>query len=237
MAGLTRINREELRPNHLSLINDGAGYAFLTQTGSRPDTLVIKPDDSHPSAEIQWQDQVRYFTAGKAALYVVSSLNDQPPGIWRYDLASGSTVCVVANVEKPFRYALNSRMTTETLTNGTGEQLTCYLLSPAHLMGKVKHPLVIGILGNQEMGFSWSANHEAIANCGAYFVNVDRHERDASKWADDAFAAYEALAKRPEIDTNQAVVIGRVHALEGGGTKSGWQAANRGVGQDLDASV
>jgi hypothetical protein len=35
----------------------------------------------------------------------------------------------------------------------------------------------------------------------------------------------------------QAVVIGRVHALEGGGTKSGWQAANRGVGQDLDASV
>jgi hypothetical protein len=34
-----------------------------------------------------------------------------------------------------------------------------------------------------------------------------------------------------------AVVIGRVHALEGGGTKSGWKAANRGVGQDLDASV
>jgi hypothetical protein len=34
-----------------------------------------------------------------------------------------------------------------------------------------------------------------------------------------------------------AVVIGRVHALEGGGTKSGWKAANRRVGQDLDASV
>src|ERR1019366_1366093 len=33
------------------------------------------------------------------------------------------------------------------------------------------------------------------------------------------------------------VVIGRVHALAGGGTKSGWQAANRRVGQDLDASV
>jgi hypothetical protein len=34
-----------------------------------------------------------------------------------------------------------------------------------------------------------------------------------------------------------SVVIGRVHALAGGGTKSGWQAANRRVGQDLDASV
>lgn len=33
------------------------------------------------------------------------------------------------------------------------------------------------------------------------------------------------------------VVIGRVHALPGGGTTSGWQAANRRVGQDLDASV
>jgi hypothetical protein len=39
------------------------------------------------------------------------------------------------------------------------------------------------------------------------------------------------------LGTFTPVVIGRVHALEGGGTKSGWQAANRGVGQDLDASV
>jgi hypothetical protein len=38
-------------------------------------------------------------------------------------------------------------------------------------------------------------------------------------------------------DGRDPVVIGRVHALEGGGTKSGWQAANRRVGQDLDASV
>jgi hypothetical protein len=40
-----------------------------------------------------------------------------------------------------------------------------------------------------------------------------------------------------EVQARLAVVIGRVHALEGGGTKSGWQAANRRVGQDLDASV
>ena len=33
------------------------------------------------------------------------------------------------------------------------------------------------------------------------------------------------------------VVIGRVHAPAGGGTELGWQAANRRVGQELDASV
>ena len=53
------------------------------------------------------------------------------------------------------------------------------------------------------MGFNRSGNHEAMVNCGAYFASVDRHQRDASKWADDAFAVYEALAARPEIDTNR----------------------------------
>jgi len=44
-------------------------------------------------------------------------------------------------------------------------------------------------------------------------------------------------AETAEIEGWEPVVIGRVHALEGGGPKSGWEAANRGVGQDLDASV
>ena len=47
----------------------------------------------------------------------------------------------------------------------------------------------------------------------------------------------EFAAKAADIVGLYPVVIGRVHALEGGGTKSGWKAANRGVGQDLDASV
>jgi hypothetical protein len=205
---VTRIEGNECRPNHLSLVNNAEGYAYLNQPGAKPDTLVIKPDDSHPATEIQWQDQVRYFAAGKDAVYVVSSLNDQPPGIWRCDVASGATEGVVPNVEKPFRYVLNSHIAVEAITNGTGERLTCYLLSPAHLTGRTKHPLVIGILGYQEMGFTWSANHEAIANCGAFFASVDRHQRDYSKWADDAFAAYEALIKRPDIDANKVYLYG-----------------------------
>jgi hypothetical protein len=208
IEGVTRIKRNEYRPNHLSLVNDAHGYAFLNQAGAKPDTLVIKPDDSHPATEIQWQDQVRYLAAGKDAVYVVSSLNDQPPGIWKCDVASGAIECVVPNVEKPFRYVLNSHIAVEAITNGTGEKLTCYLLAPAHQTGRPKHPLVIGILGNQEMGFTWSANHEAIANCGAYFVSVDRQQRAYSKWADDAFAAYEALIKRPEIDANKVYLYG-----------------------------
>jgi dipeptidyl aminopeptidase/acylaminoacyl peptidase len=203
---VTRIKGHDVRPNHVMLINDGEGYAYFTQTGAEPDRLIIKPDDAHPATEVRWQDQVRYFAAGRDAVYVVSSLNDEPPGIWRCEAASGFTECVAPNVEQRFRYARNSHIAVTTITNASGEELTCYLLAPAHLTGGQKHPLVIGILGNQEMGFSWSANHEAIANCGAFFASVDRHQRGYSSWAEDAFTVYETLVQRPEIDRNKVLL-------------------------------
>lgn len=208
ITDVTRITDYQRRPSHLSLVNDAHGYAFLIQTGTKPDTLVVKPDDSHPATEIQWQDRVRFLAAGKEAVYVISSLNDQPPGIWRCDVASGATECVVPNVEKPFRYVLDSHIALTAITNAAGERLTCYVLSPAHLTSGRKHPLVIGILGYQEMGFTWSANHEAIANCGAFFATVDRERRSYPQWADDAFALYEDLVKRPDIDANKVYLYG-----------------------------
>ena len=208
LRDVIRIQGKEAHPNHLMLLNNGEGYAYFTQTTAEPDRLLIKPDGTHPATEVRWQDQVRYFAAGKDAVYVVNSLNDQPPGIWRCEAASGATECVVPNFERPFRYVLNSHIAVEAITNSVGEALTCYVMAPAHLTGRRQHPLVIGILGNQEMGFTWSANHEAIANRGAFFTTVDRRQRDYAKWADDAFAAYEALIKRPEIDANKVYLYG-----------------------------
>ena len=46
-----------------------------------------------------------------------------------------------------------------------------------------------------------------------------------------------SIAAIEPIDEVQPLVIGRVHVLPSGGTESGWQAANRSVGQNLDASV
>jgi hypothetical protein len=200
---LARFDPAEYLPSRLAFLNDGEGYAFLTQTGATPDTLVVKPDESHPPMQFPWQDQVKAMTAGSHAVYVTSSLNDEPTGIWKYDPASGLAECVVPNVPKRFSYAQKSHIARETMTNAAGETLTYYLLSPAHLTARQKHPLVVGILGNVEMGFTWSANHEAIANTGAYFVCVDRHRREFSQWANDALAVYEAVARRPGVDTNR----------------------------------
>lgn len=208
LRDVIRIQGNQARPNHLMLLSDGEGYAYFTQTGDQPDHLVLKPGGTQPAMDIQWQDQVRFFAAANDAVYVVSSLNDQPPGIWRCQAASGVTECVVPNVEKPFSYVLNSHIAIEAITNSAGEALAAYVMAPAHQTGRSKHPLVIGTLGYQEMGFTWSANHEAIANCGAFFVTVDRRQRGYSQWGEDAFAAYEALVKRPEIDASKVYLYG-----------------------------
>jgi len=203
VANVTRIHSGEF---HFTLINHGEGYAYLTDVGESPCTLVVKPDNSHPPMQFQLQDQVQNFVAGEHAIYVVSSLHDEPSGIWRCDLASGAMECVAPNVEKPFACVRNPRLTTDTITNGAGEPLTYYWLSPTHSAAVTKHPLVIGILGIGQY-FAWSVNFEAFANCGAFFVSLDRHQRDSSQWADDAFAVYENLARRPDMDTNKVFLF------------------------------
>jgi hypothetical protein len=71
--------------------------------------------------------------------------------------------------------------------------------------------------GKEYMGF-----HTELAVYGGHDKQLSQKELEA---------LHRAIQDLP------LVVIGRVHALAGGGTKSGWQAANRRVGQDLDASV
>ena len=141
-------------------------------------------------------------TAGQRTHYVIKPLHDEPPAIWKYADGADSPECVVPNVEKPFRYAQFCPIERSVITNKSGDRLTYYLLSPPTAGNDKKHPMVVGILGIGEMGFDWSANHEAIANCGFYFVSVDRNNRDYSQWGDDALAVYQALAHRLEIDTN-----------------------------------
>src|ERR1039457_7640479 len=71
---------------------------------------------------------------------------------------------------------------------------------------------------------------------GVYYLkNKTTGEQTSLKTRD--WAEAEKFPKVVDGGGWRAVVIGRVHALEGGGTKSGWKAANRRVGQDLDASV
>jgi hypothetical protein len=205
MAGVMRIKPDESLPAHLSFINNGEGYAFLNQPYPDPDQLVIKPNDSHAATQFLWsgnQGRIKYFAAGDHAIYLISSLNDMPTGIWRYDLASATAECVMPQVPKYFSDSQNGRLTTDTITNGAGEKLTFYLHSTAEPSAKPTYPLVIGIPG-AAVTVCWNDDINAFSDCGAFSVTIDRTHRDSSKWADDAFTVYKALAKRPDIDTNR----------------------------------
>ena len=141
-------------------------------------------------------------SAGQRVVYAIKALNDEPAGIWKYDSTPDSPVCVVPNAEKKFKYARYCHIERGPATNAASDALTYYLLPPPHAKPGEKCPLVVGILGIGEMGFDWSANHEAIANCGAYFVSVDRNGRDYSQWAEDALTVGRALMGKLAIDTN-----------------------------------
>jgi hypothetical protein len=153
-------------------------------------------------AEYDYLDQ-NQNSARKRPRFVIESLYDQPPGIWEHDPDSPVPRCVVPNVDKPFNYVQNAPMEQGIVTNASGERLTYYLLDPVHGTGKAGHPLVLAILGINEMGFSWSHNYEAFANCGAYFLSVDRRGRDYSQWGDDALTVYQVLASKLAINTNR----------------------------------
>jgi hypothetical protein len=134
--------------------------------------------------------------------FAVASLYGEAPAIWQHVSDSQTPRCVVPNVEKPFRYVKNAPIEEGLVTNAAGDKLTYYLLTPANNVAGARHPLVLAILGMNEMGFTWSHNHEAFANCGAYFVSVDRRGRGYEQWAKDVLSIYQALACRLAVDTN-----------------------------------
>jgi dienelactone hydrolase len=82
-------------------------------------------------------------------------------------------------------------------------------LQPTDSTGNQKHPLVVGIMGNGEIGYTWDRFAQTIASCGGYFVCMDRRGRgEADQWAEDAFCAYEFLSKHFDVDTNNVYALG-----------------------------
>jgi hypothetical protein len=203
---ITRISAAEYQPDHVTLVNGGKGYAFMSQL-NLTNILVIKSDQTHAPVKLRWPDQIAGFTAGQQEIFVTSSLSAGPVEIDRYDLASGATECAVPNAEEHFDYATNCVIARNQITNAAGDTLTYYLYAPPERAANQKHPLVIGILGVGQPGFAWGAYYEAFANCGNYYAYIERYHRE-SFLTEDVLSVYESLAQRPEIDTNNVYLYG-----------------------------
>lgn len=177
-------------------------FTPLLVTGYNADVI----QEAIPAEELA-QAERNYLGAAssddkKHPRFVVQSLYGQAPGIWEYTPGNSEPRCVIPNLEKRNRYTADAPIETGQVTNASGEKLTYYLLAPVHAAPNIKHPFVLAILGINEMGFAWSHNHEALANCGAYFVSVDRRGRDAIRWSEDALTVFRALSAQLPVDTN-----------------------------------
>ncbi len=207
LTAITKVNTSEYHLGYLSLINDGKGYTFMSQIGTS-NIMVTKLDDSHPPVRFQWPDQFSRFVPGQHEIFVASSLNHGPTGIGRYDLASASAECVVPRSDKNSYYLTNATAECNRITNASGKTLTCYLYKPPRRSSVRKHPLIIGIDGIAPVGFAWNPNYQAFADCGYYYMYVERYQRNYSQWGEDVLAVYKSLAKRPDIDTNRVYLLG-----------------------------
>jgi dipeptidyl aminopeptidase/acylaminoacyl peptidase len=207
LADITKINTKEYHVGYLNLINNGKGYVFMSQIGTT-NMMVTRLDDSHASVQFQWPDQFSRFVPGQHEIFVASSLSNGPTGIWKYDVATGSTECVVPRAEENSYYLTNATVNWGRITNASGEMLTYYLYAPPRQSSVKKHPLIIGIGGIAPVGFAWNPNYQAFAECGYYFMYVERYQRNYSQWGEDVLTVYESLVKRLDIDKNRVYLYG-----------------------------
>lgn len=201
LTNITRIDSNEYHPESVTLINEGKGYVFVSQMGMT-NTMVTKLDGAHAPVRFQWPDQFSHFVSGQHEIFMTTSINHGPTGIWKYDLASGVVECAVRRADDSY-YLTNATVEWHQITNATGETLTYYLYVPSRQITSKKHPLIVGITGVGHPGFAWNAEFQPFAVCGYYFVYVEHYQRNGSEWSQDALTVYESLAKNADIDTNR----------------------------------
>ena len=169
---------------------------------------MIKFDRQRPPARLPWQSEIKSYAVCGHQLFVMSSLTNEPMGIWKYDLVSGTLERLVANQEQPFRYAVNQPPREHDFTNAAGKRLSYYLLEPAAPAPGQPAPVVFGCMGKLEKAYVWDRYAQTVANCGFYFVIPDRRNSDVSEWAADAVSIYEDLKKRINLDPSRVHLLG-----------------------------
>jgi hypothetical protein len=175
------------------LTNDPAGSAFCIKTAS-PDAPVTVP----------WHGGVRSFTLSGGQLFFLGYADNEPPGIWRYDLGSQAFDCIVRSTSGPLKNSLGQPATVRLMTNSLGEQRFYHLWTPRRIAPNKRYPLLLAQEHN-----TWFPCFQLAALCGCFAAVADRpswhtwngqHERT---WTEDVGSLYELMAQNPSVDTNR----------------------------------
>ncbi|MCW5555310.1 MAG: hypothetical protein KIS67_24505 [Verrucomicrobiae bacterium] len=195
-------------PTQARLLNGGRGYAYLNESDFSLNTPVVRMERSQPPVSLPWRSEIKSFAVSQEQLFVISALTNEPTGIWKLDLNSGALEQIVSNQERPFQFATSQPPIQNFMTNASGKRLTYYLLAPSHVKPGQPAPLVFGVMGKLEQAYNWDRYAQTIANCGYYFVIVDRRNSAVNEWADEALSVYEALVHQVSVDTNRVYALG-----------------------------
>lgn len=211
-------------------INQGGGWAYVSQSQPQHDTLVIQTNFSIASTtRIKFSvDLSSYYSQGftlsftAAAngkrLFIPGVFNDEiVPSIWEYDLDSLSLRPVVPTPKCPLLRARDDSLLRQTMTLPSGHTTGYQIQFPPDFdrHQKRRYPVIIA---NQYM----DAYASAFADCGVIYVTVGSgaHEDgpEEKKWESDAWEFYKYLAGTPYVDTKR-IFLGAACAETGGLSK------------------
>jgi hypothetical protein len=214
--------------NDAKWINGGRGYAYIAPSQEKSVSgLVVKNNaDTHPN--ILFPDQnIQYLMVSPdgQSLFVCGEINDQlGSGIWEYGLASKQSRCVVPGSEKPMQYSKDIQP--QFLDYKSVNGIVVYPPANYDPAKHKKYPIVITSIGFKAAQPYISQYAEAVANAGAYFVDVDRpwdnKGTGITVWETTMYDFYNQMAEIPNIDfdkkkifilSNSAQSVGLMHML------------------------
>ena len=211
-------------------INQGEGWAYVSQSEPQHDTLVIQTNFSTASTtRIKFSvDLSSYYSQGftlsftPAAngrrLFIPGIFNDEiVPSIWEYDLDSSSLRPVVTVPETPLLHARDDGLLRQTMTLPSGHTTGYQIQFPPGFNRRQKRRYPV-IIANQYM----DAYASAFADCGVIYVTVGSgaHEEgpQEEQWESDLWEFYKYLAGTPYVDTRR-IFLGAACAETGGVSK------------------
>jgi hypothetical protein len=185
--------------NDAKWINGGRGYAYIAPSQEKSVSgLVVKNSaDSHPA--ILFRDEnIQYLMVSPDGqrLFICGEINDQfGSGIWEYGLASKQLRCVVPGSEKPMQYSKDIQP--QFLDYKSVNGIVVYPPANYDPAKHKKYPIVITSIGFKAAQPYISQYAEAVANAGAYFVDIDRpwdnKGNGISVWETTMYNFYKAL--------------------------------------------
>ncbi|HZQ48147.1 MAG TPA: hypothetical protein VFC07_14115 [Verrucomicrobiae bacterium] len=191
-------------------INDGDGFAYLDAH-----VLVVKANTASvvPLEGTGVESMVAPPHGG--GIYFIGMTGQEPGlGLWRCDATNLALTSVVCYSDAPSPKASRIEPIHCTLSSPK-HAVKYYVYRPKNFDSHRKYPMLIGntIFGRLAYqrdfdGPSWA---EAMANCGAYIVIVERNDwflNNANEWGEKLLAVYDHLKGDSTVDTSRVYLYG-----------------------------